>query len=512
MGVAEDGGQYGAPAGVQALGVSGLRDAVRAGTCDVRVEAPAPRDVIAGDVVTVQFAVEAPVHKWPVKLCLFRSDGRSHPPDRAAGTCLLLPGDAGAATAATAVVRKSVSVERHTEAWHLLELAVWTDASPGAGHTPAQPATGPHALTPPPDCVASVLYATVDVPTWTDSLATSSLWWKTYLSRTAAVRHDGASGALADGVDVVTAPPMLLRGLPNLLGPVPAEVAAGSGAPAGAPPPAVAAAPKPLRVLVATFAGSRTKAFVARNIGRMLSDGARCDAIGRCVDVDVLLCTYDDTDWSTEPWASSTRVVTVRASGQMKWWFVKRFMAPAVVAGYEYVTLLDDDVSLPASMFSLPVFLHTLRRHGVAIGQPSHGARGGTTFQFLEHDPAGPAVGWWTNFVECGPLLAVHTAVWPCVWDLLQPDVTSGYGYDLVWGPVCAPHNTAVLNALALLHEDVGAASSRPNGFTRMVAEGVTLFRRLRDGGWRGVPGITPHMPAMSGTIGVNERRRITPR
>ena len=32
--------------------------------------------------------------------------------------------------------------------------------------------------------------------------------------------------------------------------------------------------------------------------------------------------------------------------GQMKWWFVKRFLTPAVVTDYEYLFLWDDDLSV----------------------------------------------------------------------------------------------------------------------------------------------------------------------
>lgn len=36
--------------------------------------------------------------------------------------------------------------------------------------------------------------------------------------------------------------------------------------------------------------------------------------------------------------------------------------------------------------------------------------------------------GRWMTFVESGPLIVFDTQVWPCIWNLLQTDLVSGYG------------------------------------------------------------------------------------
>jgi hypothetical protein len=98
-------------------------------------------------------------------------------------------------------------------------------------------------------------------------------------------------------------PPLSLRGLPNMLGPL-LSSARGSA--------------DSLRVFVAVFAGTHTKAIVSSNIQLILSSHAASDT------VDVLLCLYDNSDWSDLAWTSQSNVVTVRAIKQMKWWVFRR--------------------------------------------------------------------------------------------------------------------------------------------------------------------------------------------
>ena len=91
-----------------------------------------------------------------------------------------------------------------------------------------------------------------------------------------------------------------------------------------------------------------------------------------------------------------------------------------------------------------------------------------------------------TNFAECGPFIAFDTKAWPCVYNILQSDVTCGYGYDLVWSHCGA---TAVLHQHEMVHENRKPASNRPNFVMRCAAEGLTLFQRLA---YRGLAPFDP--------------------
>jgi hypothetical protein len=86
------------------------------------------------------------------------------------------------------------------------------------------------------------------------------------------------------------------------------------------------------------------------------------------------------------------------------------------------------------------------------------------------------------------PLVSIDTDVWPCIFnEILFPDITCGYGLDLVWKH-CG--RTAVLHNHAMVHENLKPASNRPNFVMRCAAEGLALFQRLAH------RGITPVDPA----------------
>lgn len=220
------------------------------------------------------------------------------------------------------------------------------------------------------------------------------------------------------------------------------------------------------RVLVAVFAGARNQSLVDHNLRRFAA-----------ADFALMLFIYDDSDWSAFEWFP--RATVVRVQGQMKWWYVKRFLLPAVVNGgeYSYLLLLDHDVTLSTDGFDPAGFIALLTSYGVLLAQPAHSPDSQTTHQSLFVEPE--LIGMWTDFVECGPLVAFHTSIWPCVWDLLQADLVVGYGLDMIWGPLCAPHHTAVIHAYTMKHENTKGASQRPNFWAKSVAEGLVLFDRL---------------------------------
>jgi len=310
---------------------------------------------------------------------------------------------------------------------------------------------------------------------------------------------------------------------------------------AGAPAPLASSLP----VLVAVAAGARGAAVVNETLWRLHS------ALSRTRGLDVLVLAYDATDWDAVAaggaaggvagtWAEDATVV--RRRGHMKWWLVKRFLHPDLASSgaYGWVLILDEDAAL-GPRFSPEAFFRSLERHGVLIGQPLHADASNTSFPFLQRGHARALVAlegykWrgdntlegaptgrsgreegtsaavlWTTMVECGPVTAFDAqAVWPCVWGLLEPDLASGFGYDLLWASACAAGNqgaavagedgsagsggkaavgpaarAGVVLSQELRHVDLGTASGERAGFfRRSVAEALVLFeRRRRDAG-----------------------------
>jgi hypothetical protein len=223
--------------------------------------------------------------------------------------------------------------------------------------------------------------------------------------------------------------------------------------------------------LVVTFAGSNSKTHIDKILGRFGSDS-----------FDIWLFSYDDTYWLDHEWAKRTTTTIISARRKMKWWYVKRFMNSDTITGnYEYIILLDDDVDFS---FNPSDFVAEMRSQNILLGQPVHSNESYTTHSILyaTSEQRTSYKGIWTNFIECGPFVAIHSAIWPCIQSVLQSDLLCGYGYDLVWVPVCAPTNSAVLYDFELFHKNTKAASEKPNFHARCVAEAVTLFARLRHG------------------------------
>lgn len=381
---------------------------------------------------------------------------------------------------------------------------------------------------------------------WQRPFETSKSWWGRSTApalsnaRTAAQEAELLDEpAVALPMSAPPAPPLSLRRHSTFLGPtLPSPIAASQQPRVGGSK----------RVLVAVVAGARGANVVDASLSSLQA------SLGATRGLDILLMTYDGTDWEQvasegaaarragdasaplQTWASEATVV--RRRGHMKWWFIKRFVSPALAASGEYgwVLVLDEDALLAAS-FDGDGFFATLEQHKAVMGQPMHADASETSFGFLQEAgalrmartegkgwdggntldglPVPPAVaeddvqpgapdGWgnpqageaevlWTTMVECGPVSAFRADAWPCVWELLQADLTSGFGYDLVWASRCARDEEGIaskagpgLRAAVTLHHrlehaDLGTASSLHAGFfRRAVGEGLVLFERLR--------------------------------
>jgi hypothetical protein len=375
---------------------------------------------------------------------------------------------------------------------------------------------------------------------WQRPFETSKSWWgrstAPALTNAMVAAQDAellAEPAAHGPIPAPASPPLALRRHATFLGAsLPAE-----------------AAPRKLptrseqRVLVAVVAGARAAEVVDASLASLHS------SLGGTRGLDILFMSYDGTDWegvarqgaerraaaggrsaSADLWTEEATFV--KRKNHMKWWFVKRFVSPALASSgaYGWVLVLDEDALLTPS-FDADGFFSTLELHGAKMGQPMHADASETSFGFLQesgakHMAESEGAGWqggntidgiairmaekdsqdssagnevgvpdllWVTMVECGPVTAFRADAWACVWDLLQSDLTSGFGYDLVWASRCARDaegisqqagpgiRAAVTLHHRLEHTDLGTASSVHAGFfRRAVGEGLVLFERLR--------------------------------
>jgi hypothetical protein len=184
---------------------------------------------------------------------------------------------------------------------------------------------------------------------------------------------------------------------------------------------------KALPVLFAITVGSESKTIVSPLLSHFYRAGCT-----------IVLFHYDDSDWTSVPFYKE--YITVRASGQTKYWFAKRFLTPDVVSSYDYIFLWDEDV-IADPPWEPSAFIQTMRDYHIDIAQPSfnpgdvmHEAKlNSSSTRVLD-----AAVGRWTNFVEMTfPVFSVAT--WKsCIWIALPYDAIPQFGMDLAWYPLCA--------------------------------------------------------------------------
>ena len=234
------------------------------------------------------------------------------------------------------------------------------------------------------------------------------------------------------------------------------------------------------KTLVAIFVGKKSIGTVSSNIKHLGFE-----------KFSYIVFNYDGCNLIDQEWFD--RVIVVTAIKQMKWWFIKRFVTPSMMASYDYVFVVDADCDM--SSLDGTAFVRDLARNGVQIGQPAHSQ---DSFQpqypfLIANNKNLNKIGMWSNFIESGPLVAFSRDVWSCVWDLLQPDLTSGYGYDLVWVPACANGQGAVLYRHVIHHMNEKSASHRPNFVGRSVGEAHEFFKRIS------LAGIGPETPNVEG-------------
>eukprot|EP00741_Cyanophora_paradoxa_P003083 tig00000663_g2992.t1 len=142
-----------------------------------------------------------------------------------------------------------------------------------------------------------------------------------------------------------------------------------------------------------------------------------------------VLLQHDNSSWEEFDWYP--KVISVRARGQLKWWWAQRFLTPEFTAPYE-----DDD--LEVTDFDPAAFLAAMRAHNIQLAQPAL-----TRDSFITH-PITLAqqhpnyTGRWTDFVEIMvPVFQRDAWFWRHV---IHADYNYwGYGYDVrPASPPCA--------------------------------------------------------------------------
>lgn len=205
----------------------------------------------------------------------------------------------------------------------------------------------------------------------------------------------------------------------------------------------------------------------------------------------IVMFHFDHVDTSVYDWHEE--VVHITAYGQMKWWFVKRFLPPALVAEYEFLFIWDDDLGVDGEgadgergdAFDPLAYMELCRKHKLMLSTPAYD-RNLTTKDSVwglmrrktnyESRPLRM-----TNFVEVSSPV-IHTQAWPCVWSTLQNDLSSGWGYDLTWYQLCSESfagHAGIVDLYPIAHRSGNSASGKSSFAERALAEEKAYVSRF---------------------------------
>jgi hypothetical protein len=116
--------------------------------------------------------------------------------------------------------------------------------------------------------------------------------------------------------------------------------------------------------------------------------------------------------------------------------------------GYDWLLVLDDDVSLPRGFLDAFVFL--VERFGLRLAQPAHRARSHAAWQITRRRPCSLVRE--TPYVEIGPVVAFHATTFDVL--LPFPPLRTGWGLDAHWAAVARGHGwpLGVVDATPIRH------------------------------------------------------------
>jgi len=147
------------------------------------------------------------------------------------------------------------------------------------------------------------------------------------------------------------------------------------------------------------------------------------------------------------------------------------------------------------------LYLKVADSFNLALSQPAHDPKLSFTYHTHLYKAPGTQIGRYTGVIECGPAVFLSSKGYQCIYDLMQPDLTSGWGLGLLWvdfvRSVCGFGNNtaAVMDNFLLIHATEtgkGTASSTKNFNTGARVEQKTFFKRfpnVKDGY------LFPHVP-----------------
>jgi hypothetical protein len=120
-------------------------------------------------------------------------------------------------------------------------------------------------------------------------------------------------------------------------------------------------------------------------------------------------------------------VVRTDAGSRGKFENLNELLAKHPADGYDWLLVVDDDVTLPAGF--LDAFVVLAERFGLSLAQPAHRRRSHAAWEVTRRRPASLVRE--TRFVEIGPLFALNSRTFDTL--LPFPPLRIGWGLDAHW-------------------------------------------------------------------------------
>jgi hypothetical protein len=143
---------------------------------------------------------------------------------------------------------------------------------------------------------------------------------------------------------------------------------------------------------------------------------------------DYMVMVHDNSSWNQHP--AYDKVIWIHVKSQLRFWYIKRFVAPHTFRAYRYIWVVDDDARFH---FNPRVYECVADKYNISLSSPAR--EGGAIIHRLTRVSSNYSskVGRWTDFVEIGPIFIAKASAWNCLWKYLSEKVGLGYGLDNIW-------------------------------------------------------------------------------
>ena len=179
---------------------------------------------------------------------------------------------------------------------------------------------------------------------------------------------------------------------------------------------------------------------------------------------DHMVFVYDNSSWHTHP--SYQQIIWIHVDGQLRFWYLKRFVSPVLLKAYTFLWIVDDDAKLHFRPLAYQCVVQNLSIPLSAPGRLSGPLSHGITRMNYDFKNQ---IGRWVDFVETGPIAVVSSLAWQCIYTYLDASTGTGWGLDMIWCNAiahrCFPSSErqkacAIIDAFGVHHESTSMYSN----------------------------------------------------